>query len=100
MDRETLRVLANLDQTQAEVRAAIHGMDGDELIELFRDCMAGRLGGPNCPLIGMLAAMAIYHFCQSRDAAGPACPQCGDTDRLVWIDDDRVRCGTVFHPNA
>jgi len=37
--------------------------------------------------------------------SGRACPQCGedDIDRLVWIDDERVRCaccGTVFHPKA
>jgi len=28
-----------------------------------------------------------------------ACPKCGerDMDRLIWIDDDRVRCATCGH---
>jgi uncharacterized Zn finger protein len=34
---------------------------------------------------------------------GDECPRCGedDADRLVWLDDERVRCagcGTVYEP--
>lgn len=36
---------------------------------------------------------------------GDACPTCGerDADRLVWLDDERVRCavcGTVYTPGG
>lgn len=38
-----------------------------------------------------------------RVSAGCGCPHCGedDIDQLVWIDDDRVRCGncgTIYCP--
>lgn len=110
MDREVLKLMAHLDQTRADVRVTLEGMDPDNLIELFRDCMASRLAGmdePEQQLVGMLAALAIYDLCQSQDegtAPGPACPRCeeDDIDRLVWIDDEKVRCdscGTVYDPN-
>jgi hypothetical protein len=40
-----------------------------------------------------------------RVAADDACPRCGEdqTDLLVWLDDDRVRCftcGTVYQPGG
>jgi hypothetical protein len=113
MDREVLKLMAHIDQTRADVRTAIERMPPDDLVQLFRDCTGGRLAGMDEPvqqLVGMLAAMAIYDICQSREDAddwtppGPACPHCGedDIDHLVWLDDEKVRCtscGTVYDPN-
>jgi hypothetical protein len=115
MDREVLKLMAHIDQTRAEVRTAIERMPPDDLVQLFRDCTAGRLAsyamdGETMQLVGMLAAMAIYDICQSREdeddwtPPGPACPHCGedDIDHLVWLDDEKVRCtrcGTVYDPN-
>lgn len=113
MDREVLKLMAHIDQTRADVRATLERMVADDLVELFRDCTGGRLAGmdePDQQLVGMLAAMAIYDICQSRDEdndwtpPGPACPHCGegDIDHLVWIEDEKVRCtscGTVYDPN-
>jgi hypothetical protein len=112
MDREVLRLMAHVDQTRAELRTALQRMDVDELVELFRDCTTGSLADMDesvQQLVGMLAAMAIYDICQSRDEADaplpqPArCPRCGedDIDQLVWIDDQQVRCascGAVYEP--
>jgi hypothetical protein len=112
MDPEVLRLMAHIDQTRAELKAAVLAMPPDDLINLFRDCATGRLAGMDEPTllrVGMLAAMAIYDICQCRieedhwTPPGPACPQCGedDLDHLVWIDDDQVRCdkcGTVYTP--
>lgn len=121
MDRECLKVLAHIDQTRTTVRAAIERLDGDDLIELFRDCAAGRMEGLDDAarqLVGLLAATAIYDLCQDREvevdeapAAGErpwptaACPNCreDDVDRLIWLDDERVecqRCRTVYRPGA
>jgi hypothetical protein len=72
MDREVLRMMAHIDQTRAEVRSAVEKMPPDDLVELFRDCAAGRLADMDdqtLVLVGMLAAMAIYDICQARAAA-------------------------------
>jgi hypothetical protein len=114
MDREFLKLMAHIDQTRAEVRTAIEQMPTDDLIELFRDCTGGRLGcmdEPQQQLVGMLAAMSIYDLFQSHEGEGdgtppgPACPHCGedDLDRLVWLDDENVRCescGNVYEPDG
>ncbi len=68
-DREVLRLIANLDQTRSEVRAALDRFDGDDLVELFRDLMAGRLSALDertALLVGMLAALAIYDLRQPQ----------------------------------
>jgi hypothetical protein len=112
MDPEVLRLMAHIDQTRAELRAAVEAMPADDLINLFRDCTTGRLAGMDEPTmlrVGLLAAMAIHDICQSRiEEDDPnrtihSCPQCGEDriDYLVWIDDDQVRCdrcGTVYEP--
>jgi hypothetical protein len=110
MDRERLKLIAQIDQNRAEVRDAVERMDADDVIELFRDCTGGRLAGMEegtQHLVGMLAAMAIYDICRREEdetSPGPACPHCGedDIDHLVWLDDQKVRCGscgTVYDPN-
>jgi len=73
-----------------------HVPPGDWQAELAR--LAERLRR-DALLLGAVAAELKLRV------SGRACPQCGedDIDRLVWIDDDRVRCancGTVFHPIA
>jgi len=73
MDREVLRLMAHIDQTRAEVRSAVENMPPDDLVELFRDCAAGRLAGMDeqtLLLVGMLAAMAIYDICQTKSDEG------------------------------
>jgi hypothetical protein len=63
MDRDVLRLLAHIDQTRADVRAAVEAMGSDELVELFRACATGRLAGMDEPatlLVGLLAALAIF----------------------------------------
>lgn len=120
MDREVLKMIAHIDQTRATVSGAIERMDADDLIELFRDCAAGRLDSLDEParqLAGLLAAMAIYDLCEHRDSnneaepgcehAAPedACPNCGEreSDELVWLDDERVqcqKCGTTYQPGG
>lgn len=70
MDREVLKLMAHIDQTRAEVHSAVENMPPDDLVELFRDCAAGRLAGMDhktLVLVGMLAAMAIYDICQARE---------------------------------
>jgi predicted RNA-binding Zn-ribbon protein involved in translation (DUF1610 family) len=113
MDREVLKLMAHIDQTRADVRTAIERLPSDDLVELFRDCARGCLVSMDEPLqqlVGMLAAMAIYDFCLSHEVeadgsqAGPMCPHCGedDIDRLVWLDDEKVRCdscGTIYDPD-
>ncbi len=105
--------MAHIDQTRAELRSAVEAMPPDDLVELFRACATGRLAGTDEAAmlrVGMLAAMAIYDLCQSReedDAWTPpshACPHCGEDDiaHLVWLEDEKVRCyscGTVYYPN-
>jgi len=73
-----------------------HVPPGDWQAELAR--LAERL----CEMAVLLGAVAAE---LELRVSGRACPQCGedDIDRLVWIDDERVRCaccGTVFHPKA
>jgi hypothetical protein len=51
--------MAHIDQTRAELRAAVLAMPPDDLINLFRDCATGRLAGMDEPTmlrVGMLAA--------------------------------------------
>ncbi len=48
--------------------------------------------------------MPIARDDEGRVPLGCACPLCGerDRDRLVWLDDERVRCtmcGTEYDPN-
>jgi len=114
MDREVLKLMAHMDQTRSTVRSAIKGMAPEDLVELFRDCTAGRLAAMDerCQLlVGLLAAIAIHDLCQNREDGddstpyAPTCPHCGedDIDRLVWLDDEKVRCascGTVYEPNG
>jgi hypothetical protein len=61
MDREVLRLLANADQMRSAQQEALAQMSDDDLIELFRDCMAGRLPTDERSrlLVGSLAGLMI-----------------------------------------
>ena len=65
-------------------------IDADDLVEVLL-AIADRLDPP------------IEPSEQNRVAPGLACPECGeaDADRLIWIDDEFVRCdacGTIYPP--
>jgi hypothetical protein len=63
MDRDVLKLTAHIDQTRADVRAALAQMESGERVELFRACATGRLTGmdePTTLLVGILASLAIY----------------------------------------
>ena len=62
-------------------------IDADDLVEVLLS-IADRLDPP---------------VAESKDDGQIPCPDCGETsvDRLVWIDDEFVRCdacGTIFDP--
>ncbi|GIW78793.1 MAG: hypothetical protein KatS3mg105_0600 [Gemmatales bacterium] len=107
MDRDLLKMTAEIDQMRAEAREILATMPGGDLVGFFRACAAGRPPEHEPRLVGLLAALAIFDLCRARDTDAPphACPRCGedDIDRLVWVDDDLVRCescGTIYDPNA
>jgi hypothetical protein len=69
MDHEVLKLIAHIDQTRAELRTALDEMDRDDQGQFFRACATGRLADMDEReqlFVGLLAAMAIHDFWQSK----------------------------------
>lgn len=60
MDAESLRILANIDQTRSTLRDVLKGLSSEDLSKLIKEWAAGRFEESHHTLIGLLAINSVF----------------------------------------